>query len=162
MRIYLLVTMLLFIVTACTLAIAGTRNRLRLVEKVLQDSLEKDRLKYMNEVLASIRGREKKPAHEVFKNLKVILGESAVSAEHLLWMMNWGWSAELGVSCSHCHVKGNWESDAVPAKNIARGMWTMRVRINKELLPAITGTSYDSTPAVTCITCHRKKPVPVN
>lgn len=46
-----------------------------------EDSLEADRMKYMNEVMASIRGKEKLPADSVFKNLKVIRG---LSAEHLL------------------------------------------------------------------------------
>lgn len=124
------------------------------------DSLEADRLKYMNQVIASIKGREKLPADSVFKNIKVIKGKSSVSAEHLLWMMNWGWSAELGVSCSHCHIIGKWESDSLGTKEIARGMWNMRVKINDEILPSITGLDYDTNPAVSCITCHRGKPVP--
>jgi len=33
-----------------------------------EDSLEADRLKYMNEVMASIKGKEKLPADSVFKN----------------------------------------------------------------------------------------------
>ena len=95
-----------------------------------------------------------------FRNLKVIKGQSSVSAEHLLWMMNWGWSKELGVSCSHCHITGKWESDSLPAKDIARGMWTMGVKINKEILPSITGLDYEKKPKVTCLTCHRGKPIP--
>jgi hypothetical protein len=125
-----------------------------------EDSLEADRMKYMNEVMESIKGREKLPADSVFKNLKVITGQSNISAEHLLWMMNWGWSAELGVSCSHCHVIGKWESDSLATKDIARGMWNMRVKINSEILPGITGMNYDKDPAVSCITCHRGKPIP--
>jgi hypothetical protein len=125
-----------------------------------EDSLEADRMKYMNEVMASIKGREKMRADSVFRNLKVIKGENSISAEHLLWMMNWGWSAELGVSCSHCHVTGKWESDSLEAKNIARGMWNMRQTINREILPNITGKDYENNPAVGCITCHREKPIP--
>ena len=127
---------------------------------VKEDSLEADRLKYMNQVLASIKGKEKLPADSVFKNIQVIKGRGGVSAEHLLWMMNWGWSAELRVSCSHCHIIGNWESDSLETKDIARGMCNMRVKINDEILPGITGKSYDTDPAVSCITCHRGKPVP--
>jgi len=127
---------------------------------VKEDSLEADRLKYMNQVIASIKGKEKLPADSVFKNIKVIKGKNSVSAEHFLWMMNWGWSAELGVSCSHCHIIGNWESDSLETKDIARGMWNMRAMINDEILPDITGKSYDTDPAVSCITCHRGKPVP--
>ncbi|MEO5781996.1 MAG: c-type cytochrome, partial [Ginsengibacter sp.] len=126
----------------------------------LEDSLDKDRMKYMNEVMASIKGKEKMRADSVFKNLKVIKGQGAISAEHLLWMMNWGWSKELGVSCSYCHVKDNWESDALKTKDITRGMWLMRVQINKVILPQITGRDYEASPKVSCITCHRGKPVP--
>lgn len=125
-----------------------------------QDSLEADRMKYMNAVLESIKGKEKLPADSVFKNLQVIKGASSISAEHLLWMMNWGWSTELGVSCDHCHVIGKWESDSLQTKDIARGMWLMRVKINREILPSITGMNYDKNPAVSCITCHRGKPIP--
>ena len=125
-----------------------------------EDSLEIDRLKYMNQVMESIKGKEKMRADSVFKNLKVIKGQSSVSAEHLLWMMNWGWSKELGVSCSYCHTIGKWESDSLDTKDIARGMWNMRVQINNEILPKITGRNYWNNPKVTCITCHRGKPIP--
>ncbi len=126
----------------------------------IEDSLDRDRMKYMNEVLKSIEGKEKMEADSVFKNLKVIRGEGSISAEHLLWMMNWGWSAELGVSCDHCHIIGKWDSDSLYTKDIARGMWTMRVKINSELLPVITGKNYDVNPMVSCITCHRGNPIP--
>jgi len=36
----------------------------------------------------------------------------------------------------------------------------MRVKINRELLPSITGLDYTNNPKVTCVTCHRGKPVP--
>jgi hypothetical protein len=127
-----------------------------------EDSLAADRLKYMNEVMQLIKGKEKMRADSVFKNLKVIRGQGAVSAEHLLWMMNWGWSAELGVSCAHCHVIGKWESDSLETKDIARGMWNMRVQINQEILPKITGRDYWENPKVTCVTCHRGKAIPSN
>jgi len=44
------------------------------------DSLEADRLKYMNQVMASIKGKEKLPADSVFRNIKAIRGKSSVSA----------------------------------------------------------------------------------
>jgi Photosynthetic reaction centre cytochrome C subunit len=127
-----------------------------------EDSLAADRMKYMNLVMASIKGKEKMRADSVFKNLQVIKGTSSISAEHLLWMMNWEWSTKLGVSCSYCHSIGNWESDSLGTKDIARGMWNMRVQINKEILPKITGRNYEKNPKVTCITCHRGKPIPAN
>jgi hypothetical protein len=152
---------LLLIITFVGMSAFAVRHKRNVKTSfVITDSLEADRMKYMNEVMEAIKGKEKLPADSVFKNLKVIKGESALSAEHLLWMMNWGWSAELGVSCSHCHVTGKWESDSLQTKDMARGMWNMRVKINKEILPAITGMNYDKNPAVTCITCHRGKPIP--
>jgi hypothetical protein len=157
-----LFVMLLLIATIGLSAFALTHsaNSTNKDHLTIEDSLEADRLKYMNEVMESIKGKEKLPADSVFKNLKVIKGASNVSAEHFLWMMNWGWSTELGVSCTHCHVTGKWESDELLTKDIARGMWLMRVKINNEILPGITGKSYDKNPAVSCITCHRGKPIP--
>ena len=160
MRILTVITLLLTVISYCAFSIGGKSHSTKAGMFAIEDSLEKDRLKHMNEVLASIKGKEKWPADSVFKNIKVIVGESSVSAEHFLWMMNWGWSKELGVSCFHCHQAGNWESDSLPSKNIARGMWTMRVKINGELLPSITGFDYTKNPKVTCVTCHRGKPVP--
>ena len=98
MRILIVITLLLTAISYCAFSIAGKSH--------------------------STKGKEKWPADSVFKNIKVIVGESSVSAEHFLWMMNWGWSKELGVSCFHCHNAGNWASDSLPSKNIARGMWT--------------------------------------
>ena len=160
MRILSVLALLATLVALCAFSIGHANYPGIYKNKSIEDSLEKDRMKFMNEVMASIKGKEKLPADSVFRNLKVIKGQSSVSAEHLLWMMNWGWSTELGVSCSHCHITGKWESDSLPAKDIARGMWTMRVKINKEILPSITGLDYEKNPKVTCLTCHRGKPVP--
>ena len=159
MRITFVLLMIIIIVLTSAFAIVHS-NSIDNLNLSFEDSLEADRLKYMNEVMESIKGKEKLPADSVFKNIKVIKGSSSVSAEHFLWMMNWGWSAELGVSCSHCHVPGKWESDELLTKDIARGMWLMRVKINSEILPGITGMNYDKNPAVSCITCHRGKPIP--
>jgi Photosynthetic reaction centre cytochrome C subunit len=160
MRIVFVLIFITVTVGITSVAVSHNRNISYPLLPTIEDSLEADRLKYMNIVMNSIKGKEKMPADKVFKNLKVIKGRSNVSAEHFLWMMNWGWSAELGVTCSHCHSVYNWESDSLKTKDIARGMWLMRVKINDKLLPAITGKEYQNAPAVTCITCHRGKPVP--
>ena len=128
--------------------------------RIPEDSLDADRMKWMKEVLNSIKGKEKWPADSVFRNLKVIKGKSTISAEHLLLMMNYGWSKELGISCSYCHIPGKWDSDSLPPKNIARGMWNMRQQINGEILPRITGKDYWGNPKVSCVTCHRGEPIP--
>lgn len=160
MRVIFVLTLIVTVATLCAFSVGHIKHPNIHRMLAIEDSLEKDRLKFMNEVMASIKGKEKWPADSVFKNLKVIKGEGTISAEHLLWMMNWGWSAELGVSCSHCHTTAKWESDSLPTKDIARGMWKMRVQINQEILPSITGLNYEKNPKVSCITCHRGKPVP--
>src|SRR6266487_290977 len=160
MRILFVSLLIISVIGSSAFALTHSGNSDNKISFASDDSLEADRMKYMNEVMASIKGKEKMRADSVFKNLKVIKGESSISAEHLLWMMNWGWSAELGVSCSHCHAPGKWESDSLETKDIARGMWNMRVMINKEILPNITGKDYENNPAVSCITCHRGKPIP--
>ena len=159
MRILSVLGMMIMLAGISSFAVTHTADKMK-IHGVHEDSLEADRLKYMNKVMAAIKGKEKLPADSVFKNIQVIKGKSSVSAEHFLWMMNWGWSTELGVSCSHCHVIDKWESDSLYTKEIARGMWNMRVKINDEILPSVTGRSYDTNPAVSCITCHRGKPVP--
>ena len=63
----------------------------------------------------------------------------------------------LGVECSHCHVAGNFASDANGHKNIARGMLRMTQRLNRELLPEIPGLG---EPRVSCFTCHRGEAQP--
>jgi hypothetical protein len=160
MRIFFVLLLITTVISLSAFALRDSLNSDKKIPFNNEDSLDADRMKYMNEVMASIKGKEKMRADSVFKNLQVIKGEGSISAEHLLWMMNWGWSAELGVSCSHCHVIGKWESDSLETKQIARGMWNMRVMIDKEILPNITGKDYENNPAVSCITCHRGKPIP--
>ena len=63
----------------------------------------------------------------------------------------------LGVQCSHCHVPGDFASDANGHKNIARGMLRMTQRLNRELLPEIQGLG---EPRVSCFTCHRGEAEP--
>jgi len=53
----------------------------------------------------------------------------------------------LGVKCSLCHVKGDYASDALDAKLVARRMLRM--------VEAINGDNFSGRPEVTCYTCHR-------
>jgi len=151
---------ILIVIVGFVLFLAPATSSAHKAFKSTEDSLEADRMKWMKEVLASIKGKEKLAADSVFKNLKVIKGKNTISAEHLLLMMNYGWSKELGISCSYCHIPGKWDSDSLPPKNIARGMWNMRQQINGEILPKITGKDYWGNPKVTCVTCHRGEPIP--
>ena len=74
----------------------------------------------------------------------------------------------LGVRCEHCHVgEGNdlstfdFASDTKPEKVTARRMIVMAREINTKLLAGFPPGRDESTPAVTCYTCHRgeKKPL---
>jgi hypothetical protein len=72
------------------------------------------------------------------------------------------WSAALGVRCSHCHVEGDYTSDAKRPKRSAREMVVMSRTINQDLRKM---ENLESTPAgnrvITCMTCHRGKTDPM-
>ena len=72
-----------------------------------------------------------------------------------------GFTAALGVECSHCHVGGMQDraKDDNPKKNIARKMLQMTAAINKDMLKDIGEPS--TTAKVTCFTCHRGAIKPV-
>ena len=112
------------------------------------DSLEKDRAKYIAIITESIKGKEKMAVDSVFHGLKVLGG---FPAENLVFAMN-AWSRGLGVSCGHCHNTDNFSSDENQKKEIAREMVNMGNMIS-EKLKTINGLS--DRPIVNCITCHR-------
>jgi len=112
------------------------------------DSLEKDRGKYIALITERIKGKEKMVVDSVFNNLKVIGG---FPAENLVFAMN-SWSRGLGVSCGHCHNTDDFSSDEKLKKEIAREMVQMGNMIS-EKLKTINGLS--ERPVVNCITCHR-------
>jgi hypothetical protein len=68
-----------------------------------------------------------------------------------------GFTAALGVECSHCHVGTMQEraKDDNPKKAIARKMLQMTAAINKDLLKDIGEPAADGAAKVTCFTCHR-------
>lgn len=117
-------------------------------KKFFNDSLEKDRAKYIALVSESIKGKEKMVVDSVFPALKVIGG---FPAENLVFAMD-AWSRGLGVSCGHCHNTANFSSDEKPKKEIAREMVRMGNMISGKL-KTIKGLS--ERPVVNCITCHR-------
>ena len=62
-------------------------------------------------------------AHEDFKNLKVLNGADKKALEKGMKTMTKG----LGVKCDACHVKGEFDSDKVEAKLVARNFFTATV-----------------------------------
>ena len=115
-----------------------------------RDSIEKDRTRLYNQELAWLAGRENQPAESVYKNIKLFKGQPAI---RVLNIMARGFSPALGVSCSHCHVTGEYEREDKNTKQIARDMFGMVNGINAELkkIPNIKSTN----PTVSCSTCHR-------
>ena len=110
-----------------------------------------DQAKALAELRKSIEGQEDKPAVDVFMNIKVYKG---VTADRLLRIMEFGFSRSLGVTCTHCHVAGEWDSDEKGAKDTARAMSAMVAAINNEYLKNIA-TLNSANPSVNCTTCHR-------
>src|SRR5687767_5026078 len=81
-------------------------------------------------ILASIKGKEKLPAGEVFKNVKLLTN---VPAERFLRIMQQSYSKALGVSCDHCHVEDFFESDEKRPKVATREMIELVTAINRDL-----------------------------
>ena len=115
------------------------------------DSVTRERERYVAEVMQEIAGREQQPASQVFKNVKMLTN---VPAARLLAIMNTGYGKSLGVSCTHCHVAGEWDRDDKPQKQIARDMSAMATTINTELLRNIANLKGPNA-VVNCTTCHR-------
>jgi cytochrome c peroxidase len=122
----------------------------------VNDSLVKDRTQHVNEVLATIAGKEDMPAEQVFKNIRMLKG---MPASRLLAIMNRGYSNSLGVSCSHCHVVGEYDREDKPTKQIARDMGAMVSTINGTLLKDIKNLK-SPNPTVNCSTCHNGRARP--
>ncbi len=104
----------------------------------------------VKQLLADIAGKEKLPAKQVFKNVK-LLGD--IPAGRLLRIMDVGYSQALGVTCDHCHVEDRWEADEKRAKRAAREMIVLTNSINDQLGEMEEIDTGDAT--VNCTTCHR-------
>ena len=118
--------------------------------QLIEDSLEKDRAKYVSQVLETIKGKENIRADSVFKNIKIL----KIPAGRLLKVMELGYSRSLGVSCAHCHNTADFSSEEKEQKEITRQMSAMANTINTELLSNIKGLK--SSPAIiNCTSCHR-------
>jgi len=105
----------------------------------------------LTQLKAELAGKENQPAEQVFKNIKILKG---VPAGRLLAVMQIGYSKSLGVTCTHCHVAGQWDSEEKPAKQITRDMSAMAKAINTEYLKNIKNLS-SANPVINCTTCHR-------
>lgn len=116
-----------------------------------KDSVTLERDRYVAEVRQTIAGKETLPAQQVFKNIKMF---ADVPAGRLLAIMNVGYGKSLGVSCTHCHVPGQWDRDDKTQKQTARDMSKMAATINNDLLKNIPNLKGPNA-IVNCTTCHR-------
>jgi hypothetical protein len=89
-------------------------------------------------------------AEAVFKNLKVLNG---IPSDQLIPSMRFI-ASSLGVQCGFCHVEGHFDDDSKKEKQIARSMMRMMFAINQN--------HFDGTREVTCYSCHRGAPHPVD
>ncbi|HVT44687.1 MAG TPA: photosynthetic reaction center cytochrome c subunit family protein [Thermoanaerobaculia bacterium] len=101
----------------------------------------------IGEIEDRVRGRENEPAEKVFENIQIFKG---MPAGRVLELMTDSFSPALGVSCSHCHVSGEWHLDDKEPKRIAREMWGMTGEINKKVRSIA-----DPNAQVRCATCHQ-------
>ncbi len=117
-----------------------------------RDSLVKLRAAFVQQVMASIVGRENQPAEQVFKNVQVLKG---ITAAQLVQKMDKEYSVAMSWNCTNCHrlaPQGNFASDTSTDKRRARFMQQMTNEINTAQLPKLYPKD---TPQVTCATCHR-------
>lgn len=116
-----------------------------------------ERERMVRDVLQSIAGRDTLPAREVFKNVSTSLKD--VPAGRFVVIMDKGYSRALGVSCAHCHVTTQWDSEEKPQKQIAREMARMDSAVIAGYLAKIQHLK-SKQPIINCTTCHRGSPKP--
>lgn len=103
----------------------------------------------VNQVLASIAGRENESAGTVFKN---VVYNKDMPAAKFVNMMDSTYGRALGWQCANCHVTTDFASDAKKDKGRAKLMIEMTSVINKEHIPKLTP---QNPQLVTCMMCHR-------
>ena len=92
------------------------------------------------------------------ENLQVLAGMSVKELRAEMAMM----SDALDVKCSHCHVQGDFASDANRNKVAARKMLQMTKSLNELYFAAAPATEGTALGLVTCFTCHRGSARPIN
>ena len=86
------------------------------------------------------------------KNLKILKPDELAKA---MFMARSG----LGVRCTFCHTMGDFASDSVDKKEVARAMFQMVEAINANPFKV---SAFGSDAKVTCYTCHRGAEKPVS
>jgi rubrerythrin len=119
---------------------------------ISRDSAAKLRAIYVAKIMQQIAGHENEPAEQVFKNIQVLRGITAVELVH---KMDKEYGEALSWNCTNCHrlaPQGDFASDTATDKKRARFMQTMTNDLNRVQLPKLYPKD---TPVITCATCHR-------
>ena len=100
------------------------------------------------------------------KNLKILPQDIS---ESMLDSIMESYNKALGVSCKFCHVPFknspdslDYASDDEPMKENARKMMQMTIHLNKNYFRFDTTTRSEYLKVVSCKTCHRGEPYPVD
>ena len=100
-------------------------------------------------------GQPAVPAMVDTPSVTVLTGLTVPEFEAEMQLMN----QALGVSCGHCHARGNFASEANPRKASARKMLEMTKAINHQFFPdhkPVRPVGDESRLGkVTCFTCHQ-------
>lgn len=91
-------------------------------------------------------------AGETYQNVQVLGDLSAARFNRLMQAITAWVSPEQG--CAYCHKAGDFASDDLYTKKVARRMLQMTQAINSQWGDHVAATG------VTCYTCHRGRPVP--
>jgi hypothetical protein len=111
--------------------------------------------RFVAEVLKQIAGSEDDSAAKVFENVQ-IPWLKAIPARTFVGIMNGGYAAALGVTCSHCHVTTDFASDDKRPKRAAREMAVMHKEINTRLsVMKELATPAAENRSINCAVCHR-------
>ncbi len=118
-----------------------------------RDSINADRQRLADSVMATIAGRETEPAGKVFKNVQLL---KDMPAGEFIKTMNDNYAKAIGRSCNFCHVAGKFDSDARKEKHSTRVMIAMEDSINNAApyLKALINPRGE-WPKIECVTCHR-------
>jgi len=102
----------------------------------------------LNEIKSRIAGKEDESAETVFKHIEVLKGKKASRLPGMMQAL----TGLLGVDCTYCHVKDQWDKEDKPAKQVTRKHFQMQAQMNKEY--------FNGGNAISCWTCHRGQPKP--
>lgn len=87
-------------------------------------------------------GSKEERAEQKYKNIQLLRG---IPSDRLMKIM-FAFKSSLGVDCTYCHIKDQFEKDDKPTKLTARKM----IQIVRD-----TNAKLGTTGRVTCFTCHR-------